>query len=257
VAKFHPILLSTVQYDEALRFGQTELTEVLRVAKRLGVDGVELREVYWSNQAADIVACRELAAELGLRLTYATFARLFGAEPNGPEAVREAIEVAAALGAPLVRVFPGPVPDDSDDPSWAVAEELVELATESGLVIALENFAGTPGSRLDEVQRVLNKIPSPSLGTNVDIGNYTANGQDVPAAIRALADRVVYSHLKHMRKTVDGSEATFLGGGDVPLDETMAEFGRLTQPVTVCFEFASGGDPEGRVLKSLEYLRGR
>jgi sugar phosphate isomerase/epimerase len=251
------ILLSTVQYDEVLRTGQTRLPEVIRAAKRLGVDGVELRDVYWSNLSADIPACRGLAAELGLTLSYATFARLFGDEPNGPRAARAAIEVGAALHVSLVRVFPGPVPDDSDDASWAGATELVSLAAERGITLALENFGGTPGGRLDEVEHVLRRIHSPSLGTNIDIGNYTSHGQDVPAAIRALADRVVYTHLKHMRKTASGSEATYLGGGDLPLEETMAAFDRLPQPVTYCFEFTGGGDPEGRVSKSLEYLRAR
>jgi sugar phosphate isomerase/epimerase len=256
VLKARPVLLSTVQYDEALRSGQTRLADVLRVAKRLGVDGVELRDVYWTDQATEIAECRALAAELGLTLSYATFARLFGDEPNGPVAAREAIEVGAALGAPLVRIFPGPVPDDSDALSWAGARELVDLAAQRGLTIALENFAGSPGSRLDEVEHVLRQINSPSLGTNVDIGNYTANGQDVPVAIRALADRVVYAHLKHMRTTATGSEATYLGGGDLPLTETMAAFDRLPRAVTYCFEFAGGGDPEGRIVKSLEFLRG-
>jgi sugar phosphate isomerase/epimerase len=154
-------------------------------------------------------------------------------------------------------VFPGVQPDDGDSAAWALAEKLVEHARERGVTIALENFAGTPGSRLEEVKRLLDRIPAASLGTNVDIGNYAVNGQDVPAAIHALADRVVYTHLKHMRKTEVGSEATYLGGGDQPLDDTMAAFGRLPQSVTYCFEFAGGGDPEGRVSKSLEYLRER
>jgi sugar phosphate isomerase/epimerase len=255
--KSRPVLLSTVQYDEVLRSGQTRLADVIRVAKRLGVDGVELRDVYWANKPVDVAACRDLAAELGLVLSYATFARVFGDEPNGTISAHQALEDGAALGARLVRVFPGSLPDDGDAADWALAEKLVDHARERGVTIALENFAGTPGSRLEEIQRLLNRIPSASLGTNVDIGNYTVNGQDVPGAILALADRVVYAHLKHMRQTEVGSEATYLGGGDLPLDETMAAFGRLPQLVTFCFEFAGGGDPEGRVSKSLEYLRGR
>ena len=82
-ASFWPILMSTVQYDGELRTGQIDLTEVMRTAKRLGVDGVELRDVYWGDKTADIVACRRLSEDIGLRLTYATFARLFGDEPNG------------------------------------------------------------------------------------------------------------------------------------------------------------------------------
>jgi sugar phosphate isomerase/epimerase len=256
VAEFRPILMSTVQYDSELRSGQRSLTEVLQVAKRLGVDGAELRDVYWADKSADLLACRRLSEELGLRLAYATFARLFGAEPNGRESVRQAIEDGAALGARIVRIFPGPVPDDADGPGWAGARALIDLAATRGIVLALENYSGTPGGRLDEIERVLRQIDSPALGTNVDIGNYNLNGQDVPTAIRALGPRIVYTHLKHNRRVEDKNEATYLGGGDLPLDETMAEFGRLAQPVTYCFEFAGGGEPEERIRKSLDYLQG-
>src|SRR5579859_3350921 len=109
-----PVLLSTVQFDEALRSGQTRLADVIRAAKRLGVDGVELRDVYWLDKPVDIAACRGHAAELGLVLSYATFARVFGDEPNGTISAHQALEDGAALGARLVRVFPGAVPDDGD-----------------------------------------------------------------------------------------------------------------------------------------------
>jgi sugar phosphate isomerase/epimerase len=246
--------MSTVQYDAELRAKQVPLVEILRVAKRLGVDGVELRDVYWSVKPAEIAECRDLAGELGLTLTYATFARLFADEPNGRDSVRQAIDDGAALGAGLVRIFPGAVADATDTASWAASEDLVHLAADRGITLALENFAGTPGSRLDEVARVLERFTDSSLGTNVDIGNYALNGQDVPSAIRALSNRIVYAHLKHNRKVADKVEATYLGGGDQPLDETMAAFAALTQQVTYCFEFGGGGDPEGRVRRSLEYL---
>jgi sugar phosphate isomerase/epimerase len=256
--ELRPILLSTVQYDGELRTGQLVLAEVLHVAKRLGVDGVELRDVYWRDKTAEIPSCRQLGAELGLLLSYATFARLFGDEaPNGREAVRQAIEDGAALGVRIVRVFPGPVPEDDDRAGWAASERLVELAAERGVLLALENFSGSPGGRLEEIQRVLSRFTSPSLGTNLDIGNYALNGQDVPAAIRALGPRIVYTHLKHNRRVEDKIEATYLGGGDAPLDETMDLFRQLPQPITYCFEFGGGGDPEGRIQKSLAYLRRR
>ncbi len=251
-----PIFMSTVQYDGELRSGQIRVIDVLHVAKRLGVDGVELRDVYWDDQAAEIPACRKLSDDLGLGLTYATFARLFGSEPNGREAVRQAIDVGEALGAPLVRVFPGPVPDEADVAGWEASETLLQFAAERRIVLALENFSGSPGGRLDEIERVLRRFTAPSIGSNVDIGNYALNGQDVPTAIRALSERIVYAHLKHNRRVEDKIEATFLGGGDVPLNETMAELGRLPQPITYTFEFGGGGDPEGRIRKSLAYIRG-
>ena len=53
-------------------------------------------------------------------------------------------------------------------------------------------------------------VSSPSLGTNLDIGNYALNGQDVPAAIRALGPRIVYAHLKHNRRVDDKNKYTLV-----------------------------------------------
>jgi hypothetical protein len=41
----------------------------------------------------------------------------------------------------------------------------------------------------------------------------------------------------------------------LPLRDALAELARLPQPVIHCFEFAGGGDPVGRIQKSLAYLR--
>ena len=253
---FRPIVMSTVQYDAELRTGQIQPAEVLGLARRLGVDGVELRDVYWSDKAAEILTCRALSVELGLTLTYATFARIFDVEPNGRESVRQAIVDGAALGARIVRIFPGPVPDDSKKSEWDQSEALVRFAAEQGVTLALENFARSPGGTLEEVASTLDRFRQSSIGANVDIGNYAQNGQDVPTAIERLNDRVAYAHLKHMRKVRDSSEATFLGGGDNSLDLTLAAFARLPQPVTFCLEFAGGGDPEGRIQKSVAFLAG-
>jgi sugar phosphate isomerase/epimerase len=250
-----PILISTVQYDAPLRAGRVPLVEVLRVARRLGVAGVELRDVYWHDRATELPQCRALAAELDLTLTYATFATIFGAAPDGPPAVRQAIDDAAMLGAPLLRVFPGPAPLDPDDPAWTAARALLEHASAHGVVLALENYARVPGNRLAEVKWVLDQLPSRALGTNVDIGNYAANGQDVPTAIRTLGPRVVSAHLKHQRQTADGAESTYLGGGDAPLTETLDAFRRLPQRILYCFEFGGGNDPEGRIAASVAYLK--
>jgi hypothetical protein len=50
-------------------------------------------------------------------------------------------------------------------------------------------------------------------------------------------------------------DTTYLGGGTFPLCAVLAEFARLLQKVIHCFEFGGGGDPEGRIEKSLAYLR--
>jgi sugar phosphate isomerase/epimerase len=252
---FHPILISTVQYDDELRAGRVGQVDVLRAAKHLGVDGAELRLDYWRDKAIEIPLARQLADELGLLATYATSLTLFSPDADGPALLRQAIDDAVALGSPLLRVFPGLAPSGDDRRSWDPAREVVGYAASRGIVVALENFGQAPGCRVAEIQRVLDRIELPALGTNVDVGNYAANGEDPALAVRELSRRVVSSHLRDHAKTPAGVDATYLGGGIMPLRPVFAEFARLPHKVIHVFEFAGGGDPEGRVAKSLAYLR--
>jgi sugar phosphate isomerase/epimerase len=249
--KFRPILISTVQYDTELQARSLSQVDVLQTAKRLGADGAELRLDYWQDKARELPVARRALDDLGIIATYATSLMLFSADSAQ---LREAVDDAVALGSPLLRVFAGLAPGDDDSHSWDAAREIVHYAASRGIVVALENFGKAPGCRIAEIKHVLDRIDSPAFGTNVDIGNYASNCEDPTEAVRALAPRVVSSHLRDHADTPTGVDATYLGGGTLPLRPVLAEFARLPQKVIHCFEFAGGGDPEGRIEKSLSYL---
>ncbi len=249
-----PVLISTMQYDAALREGTLNPIDVIDVAKRLGTSGVEFREVYWKNKEREIPAVRDRMSELGLEATYTTFTTLFNAQGDAT-VLHTDMDDTVALGAPLLRIFPGDVPGADDEQAWEAAAKLVKYAAARGIVLALENFMKAPGCTLEEITTVLNRIDSPTLRCNVDIGNYTVNGQDVAEAIQTLGERIIYAHLKDPANTPNGHDATYLGGGTLPLRDILAAFDRLPQAITYCFEFNGGGDPEGRIQKSLEYLK--
>jgi len=199
---------------------------------------------------------RDLLAAHGLLVTNATGNTLFGAAPDGAAALREDIDYTVALGARQLRVFPGQLPADDDGAGWAAGRALVDYAAARGIVLALENFSGSPGGRLAAIAAVLDRYPSPALATNIDIGNYTRHGDDVPTAIRVLGARAISAHLKDQGGPPD-FESQPLGDGALPLGAIMGELERLPQRLIYCFEFRGGGDPEGRIVSSLAYLRER
>lgn len=244
-------LISTIQYHDALKAGIMTLPEVVAAAHRLGAGGVEFRPDYWQNKERDIAAICAANAESGQRALLATFTPLFSEDEV---LLRQEIDDAAALGSPLLRVFQGPAPTAADDPAWARARRAVDYAAERGIVLALENFMREPGARIAEIAHILDTIESPALGTNVDIGNYALNDEDVAAGIARFGDRVVMSHLKDM--TAEG-DASFLGAGTMPLPAILDAFDRLSQPIIHCFEFGGAGDPDGRIAASLAYLQAR
>jgi sugar phosphate isomerase/epimerase len=247
----NPVLISTMQFDEAISAGSMTQRDVLDVARRVGADGVEVRDSYWNDREAEIHDIRRIGDERGLVVTYATVTTLFAADDTGENQLRHDIDDAVRLGARLVRVFQGAMPENAADPAWERAGRAVDYAAEQGMIVALENFARAPGCRVAEIKQVLDAIPSPALGTNVDIGNYAANGEAALAVIAALGGRVVASHMKDMR----GAETTGLGEGELPLAAIFAAFDRLPRPVIHCLEFEGGPDPESRLAASLHVAR--
>lgn len=252
------VLISCVQYDEEIKRGDASVLDVAPVAARLGLDGVEYREVYWHDKRTELPAVRAQLARLGLRGTYATFTTLFNRDADARARLLQDVEDAHVLGSSLIRVFRGELPGDDplDRPMWDGAHAALDRAGELGLTVALENYARTPGNRLADVHGALLRLALPHLGTNVDVSNYVLNGQDPIDAIRTLAPWIRYAHLKDVRLTDRGKVATYLGHGSLPYADILAELDRSGQDFPLCFEFGGEGDPERAIEESLAYLRG-
>lgn len=152
-------------------------------------------------------------------------------EPQAAVFVVEAIEAAAALGAPVVllaffgngdlrwRDENGEVENVSDGPYaeyrldtdgvQRVVEALRQLAPraeEAGVVLGLENTL-TAEQNLE----IMSEVGSPALSVYYDVGNSTAFGYDVPGEIRRLGnDRICEIHLKDRESSILGAP-----GGEV------------------------------------------
>jgi sugar phosphate isomerase/epimerase len=245
-----------VHFEDELKARQHTMLDLVNIAHRLGADGIELRREPWPGQAEELAAVRRQAEALGLLIIYATMATLFNDNPAGEQALYEDIATAKALGAPQLRVFQGPAPDDLTDPAWEKARQAIDEAAGHGLVLALENYARTPGGTLAEIKRVLDEIQSPSLTTNIDFANYYGRDEDIFNAIQTVGSRASSAHLKDVADDSD-DRLTYLGGGQLPMDRIMDALDALPQKILYCFEFRGGGDPEGRIEKSIAYLQAR
>ncbi len=255
MSRERPILLSVVQYLPQLESGALSIAEYINKARTFGVDGVELRREAWPQYQREVPAIRRQIEELGLLVTYATFSTLFNGDDDAAHALLlEDVRTAAALGSPLLRVFPGATPADGDRAGWAKGREAVDLAGELGIQLALENFARTPGGTLAEVANILAKIDTPALRTNIDIGNYPLHNQDPVAAIEAIGHKAIYAHIKDYGGTPDGPPVHF-GKGVLPLAEIFAAFDRLPQRVIFCFEFGGGPDPDQHIQDAFALVK--
>ncbi|MDE0140134.1 MAG: sugar phosphate isomerase/epimerase [Caldilineaceae bacterium] len=250
-----PILISAMQFEEELKSGECSVWEFIDIAHQTGADGVELRRETWPRLEAELAEASRRIAAAGLLVTYATQATLFDS-PAASAQLRQDIDTAATLGAPIVRFFPGATPLTDDRAGWDRAQRVVDYAAAQSTVIALENYARTPGGTLAEVQGALSRLASPALRTNLDMGNYPNHGQDVVAAIDTLSDQIVAAHLKD--KTANPSDPPVpLGAGVLPLAEIISSLDQLPQRVYYIFEFRGAGDPVGGIQRSLSYLKQR
>jgi len=250
-----PVLACGVQFEAQLK-GRMSIADVPDVAKRAGVDGVELREVYWKDKAAELPAARDRMAALGLRPTYATFGTLLNDDPAARERLVGDVEDAHALGANTLRVFRGAWPAGDDPEPWRGARRAIEHAEALGVQIALENFVRVPGNHRAEVEAMLLALGTPTVGTNLDTSNYVLNGEDPVANAEALSRWIVYSHLKDVR-TDDGKQTIVaVGEGSLSFDRLLQVYDGTGRDFPVTFEFPGGDDPERTIARSVEHLRG-
>jgi sugar phosphate isomerase/epimerase len=254
MSKDRPILISVVQYLPLLEAGTMSIADFVQKAVNSGVDGVELRREAWPAYATELPAIRQQIEDAGLLVTYATFSTLFNHDEAAHALLLEDVRTAAALGAPLLRVFPGATPAADDHAGWAKGREAVALAGELGIQLALENFARTPGGTLAEVSHILQQIDTPALRTNIDIGNYPLHNQEPVTAIQSIGHKAIYAHIKDYGGTPSSPPVRF-GAGVLPLADIFAAFDQLPQRIIFCFEFAGGPDPDGHIRDAFALVK--
>jgi sugar phosphate isomerase/epimerase len=166
--------------------------------------------------------------------------------------VKEWIEVASKLGAPVIRVFSGPQRPEGHSFEEALAwmvpdfQECAAYGKQHGVIVGLQqhnDFLKTA----DETVRVIRAVDSEWFGDILDVGSLRTN--DAYAEIEKLTPYAVSWQLK---------ELVGIGGKEVPVDlprvrgiiEKVGYRGFL--PV----EALGAGDPREKVAKFLEQVRG-
>ena len=253
-AERRPVLISVMQYEDELDRGTLTINDVIATAARFGAAGIEIRPQYLRDRERELPAARDAIAHHGLLVTYATTTTLFSVDPQDAARLRQDIDDTQFLGGAQLRVFQGPAPADDDEAGWAAGQALADYAATRGVTLALENYAWTPGGTLAEMTRTLDRLPT--LAANLDIANYARHGEDVLTAIARFGDRAISAHVKDQGPTAPWTSFP-LGGGELHLAQIMPALEALPQRLLYCFEFRGEGDPDGRIVHSMAYLRDR
>jgi sugar phosphate isomerase/epimerase len=172
---------------------------------KMQLEGTELTSYYFPSPVTKeyLLDLRRHCFRMGLDVSGTAVGNDF-CHPPGPErekqiaSVKQWIERAAVLGAPVIRIFSGSVKrDQSPEQAHRLAvegmEECCEYAGRHGIHLALENHGGlttTPAGLLALVK----DVKSPWFGVNFDSGNF--RGSDVYGELAQIAPYAINVQIK-------------------------------------------------------------
>ncbi len=199
-------------FNGPLTRGEMSLEQVIEYCAQIGFDAVDPTGYYFTGYPAVpsdalIYRIKHLAFSLGLAIS-GTGVRNDFAVPDAT--MRDAdvglvtrwVDVAAKLGAPVLRVFDGRVMPDGHPRSavmdWIVAgiERCVDAGAARGVAIVLQNHDDAL-KVADDYLEIRRRIPSPWFGLNVDIGSLRTT-DDPYAEIARLAPHAYTWQVKEL-----------------------------------------------------------
>jgi len=122
------------------------------------------------------------------------------------EHTKRALTLARELGAPCITTEPG---GPLEGRSWneclrlfvEMLRPVVEHAEREEVLLLIEPEPGLLLETVDQYLEFTEKIASPYLGLNFDIGHAFCVGDDPPTAIRRLGSRICHVHLEDIAAT--------------------------------------------------------
>ena len=169
---------------EQLVDAKMTLDKFIHFCADLDLDGTELTGYYFPREITHeyLMHLKQLTFQLGLDISGTAIGNDF-CLPDGDarnaqlKMTRDWIDHAAAMGAPVIRIFAGRVPK-GDTESAAVERcvaginESLRYAAQRGVFLALENHGGIT-STPDQMLKIIEAVePSPWFGVNFDGGNF-------------------------------------------------------------------------------------
>jgi len=237
------------------------LEQIAEAARNLGYQGIELRALGGSInllerpelQAGAIEQTRAFLQDQNLSICCVDTSCSFDAvdERIRQESVEAALhhcELAAALGAPLVRVFPNEIPAAAtrEETRDRIAASLRELAKRgpSGVCVGLETHGDfARGYAAAEIIRLVDQW---NVGLIWDVANALAAGDSIEESARAVAPYLVHVHLRDAH-AAEGRRhwlPVLAGRGAVSFAETIDALHGLSYEGYISFEWEKYWHPE-------------
>jgi sugar phosphate isomerase/epimerase len=237
------------------------LEQVAAAARNLGYQGIELRALGGSInllerpelQGSAIQQTRAFLQDQSLSICCVDTSCSFDAvdkkiRQEDVEIALHHCELAAALGAPLIRVFPNEIPAGAtrEETRDRIAASLREVARRapSGVRIGLETHGDFASGRASA--EIISLADHPNVGVIWDVANALAAGETIEQSARAVAPYLVHVHLRDAH-AVEGREhwlPVLAGRGAVSFAETIDVLHGLAYQDYISFEWEKYWHPE-------------
>lgn len=236
-----------------------DLFDFVNLAADMALDGVEPTSYYFPPHVTpDYLNRLKLHAfKLGLDISGTAVGNNF-CLPPGPkrdeqiEQVRNWIDRAADLDAPIIRIFAGNVPRGTTEDQaigWAVEciKAVLPYAATKGIVLALENHGGITATP-EQILKLVKAIDAPNFGVNLDTGNF--HGSDQYAQIAQLAP---YAYNVQVKTEIHGAGSRSTEAADLARIIGILREARYSGYVVLEYEAAE--DPMMAIPKYIKILR--
>ena len=205
-----------------LSFRHMDVASFVQTAYDLRLDVIDLhRSAFTSTEPEYLRGIKMMCLRLGLPIGYLGVSNRFvGTEPElrkHVEMCKESIDVAAFIGAPLIRVFGGHVSPEIEDreplfePLTRCNKEVAAYGAEKGVIVALQNHDNSNmAATAEDVLRILEETDHPNFSLILDTGQWQGSpgagsqGEsdpdvDIYSYIEQTASHAVYVRTKFYR----------------------------------------------------------
>ena len=181
------VSLAAYSARDALNSGQIDLFDLIDWCGSMNLSGIELTSYYFKKgfDRKYLLQLRQRAFRQGLTVSGTAVGNNF-CLPPGKERAKEVTQVeqwidhATDLFAPHIRIFAGSLPEGVEKKTgiqWVAdsIKEVLEKASNRGVVLGLENHGGITARAADHLAICDAVGEHPWFGVNLDTGNYRTN----------------------------------------------------------------------------------
>ncbi|MEH7386939.1 sugar phosphate isomerase/epimerase family protein [Bacillus sp. JJ1521] len=246
-------------------------------ASSIGLDGVELLDMYWKDEAKEIPVVKRLLSEKNLLVSAYDISNNF-VKPSKEERnieiqkVYKGIDIAQSLNTNVVRVFSGDLSENisfEQGKSWIIEclKESASYAEEKGIILAIENHGYFAG-RSEQVIELIEAVGSTHVRSTLDTGNFLLVDEDPKHAVSVLKKYVSHVHFKdfinmgkeyegHAFRSLSGDKfsGTVAGEGSVDLHHVIEELRSVNYMGWLSVEYEGTDNPKVGTEKSIYNLK--